>query len=136
MRFISTRIQGIMDYLMGTLLIAAPWLFDFANGGAETWVPVIVGILILLQQIMSDNEVGVFKSISMATHLRMDFIIGIFLAASPWIFDFDEYVWEPHVILGLMALAASLMTRTVPDYTHSRNTVNNPINNLNNNNRL
>jgi len=132
MRFISTRIHGIMDYLMGPLLIAAPWLFDFANGGAETWVPVIIGIMILLQQIMSDNEVGVFKSISMATHLRMDFIIGIFLAASPWIFDFDEYVWEPHVILGLMALAASLMTRSVPDYAHTRNTVNNPINNMNN----
>ncbi len=117
---------------MGILLIAAPWLFDFANGGAETWVPVIVGIVILLQQLMSDNEVGIFKSLSMATHLRMDFIIGIFLAASPWIFDFDEYVWAPHVIFGIMALAASLMTRTTPDYVHSRNTVNNPVNNLNN----
>ena len=91
-----------------------------------------MGILILLQQIMSDNEVGAFKSISMATHLRMDFIIGIFLAASPWIFDFDEYIWEPHVILGLMALAASLMTRTVPDYSHSNNPVKNTVNNINN----
>ena len=132
MRFISTRIHGIMDYLMGILLIAAPWLFDFANDGAETWVPVIVGIVILLQQLMSDNEVGVFKSLSMATHLRMDLIIGIFLAASPWIFDFDEYVWAPHVIFGLMAIAASFMTRTTPDYVHSRNTVNNPLNNTNN----
>ena len=136
MRFISTRVHGIMDYLMGPLLIAAPWLFDFDNGGAETWVPVIVGIVILLQALMTDFEVGVFKSISMATHLRMDFIIGIFLAASPWIFDFDEYIWEPHVIFGLMALAASLMTRTVPDYSHSRNTVNNTVHNHNMNNNV
>jgi hypothetical protein len=36
MRFIPTRIHGMMDYAMGLLLIAAPWLFGFARGGAET----------------------------------------------------------------------------------------------------
>ena len=44
MRFIPTRIHGMMDYAMGLLLIAAPWLFRFNRGGAETWVPVILGI--------------------------------------------------------------------------------------------
>ena len=119
MRFISTRVHAIIDYLMGALLIASPWIFDFDNGGAETWVPVVVGIVMLLQALMTDFELGVFKTISMATHLRMDFIIGIFLAASPWIF-------------GLGEVAASLMTRTVPDYAHSRNT-SNAINNITNN---
>jgi len=36
MRVIETKTHGYMDYLMGVLLIAAPWLFDFARGGAET----------------------------------------------------------------------------------------------------
>lgn len=132
MRFISTRVHGILDYLMGPLLIAAPWLFNFDNGGAETWVPVILGIIILLQALMTNFELGVFKTISMSTHLRMDFILGLFLAASPWLFNFDEYIWEPHVIFGLLAVAASLMTRTVPDTVHSRHTANNPINPLDN----
>ena len=132
MRFISTRVHGILDYLVGALLVISPWLFNFDNGGAETWVPVIVGIVLLIQALMTNFELGVFRTISMATHLRMDFIIGIFLAASPWIFDFDEYIWEPHVIFGLMSLAASLMTRTVPDHAHARHTVHNPVNNLDN----
>lgn len=132
MRFISTRVHGILDYLMGALLVISPWLFNFANGGAETWVPVIVGIVVLLQALMTNFELGVFKTLSMSTHLRMDFIIGLFLAASPWIFDFDEYIWEPHVIFGLMALAASMMTRTTPDQVHSRQTAHNPINHLDN----
>ncbi len=34
MRFIPTRIHGMMDYLMGVLLIVAPCLFGFADGGA------------------------------------------------------------------------------------------------------
>jgi hypothetical protein len=117
---------------MGALLILSPWLFNFDNGGAETWVPVIVGIMVLIQALMTNFELGVFKTVSMAIHLRMDFIIGLFLAASPWLFNFDEYIWEPHVIFGLMALAASLMTRTVPDHVHSRHTVKNPINHLDN----
>ncbi len=134
MRIIPTRIHGILDYLVGIILIASPWVFDFDNGGAETWVPVVVGIMVLLQTIMTDFEVGIIRKIPMASHLRMDFFIGLFLAASPWIFDFDEVVWEPHVIFGLFSILASIMTRTTPV------TVTNPdrsaiINDLNNNRR-
>lgn len=130
MRFISTKVHGILDYLMGALLIAAPWIFGFADGGAETWVPVILGIVMLLQALMTDFEMGVFKSIAMPTHLRMDFIAGIFLATSPWIFDFDEYVWAPHVIFGLMEVAASLMTRTVPTYASTTNPIRTAVNDI------
>ncbi|WP_026464065.1 SPW repeat protein [Adhaeribacter aquaticus] len=129
MRFISTRVHGVLDYLMGALLIASPWLLNFDNGGAETWVPVILGITMILQALMTNYELGAFKSMSMATHLRLDFFAGLFLAASPWIFGFSDYVWQPHLILGLMEVAASLTTRRVPDFVHSRNVVNNPLNN-------
>ncbi|MGV3587681.1 MAG: SPW repeat protein [Adhaeribacter sp.] len=138
MRFISTRVHGIMDYLMGILLIASPWIFNFDAGGAETWVPVIIGIVMLLQAIMTDYEMGMVKTISMRTHLTMDLLAGLFLAASPWIFGFSDTVWAPHVILGLMEVAASLMTRTVPTYAHSRNPVSNVVNDMtgHNHNRL
>ncbi len=138
MRFISTRVHGIMDYLMGLLLIASPWIFDFAAGGAETWVPVVIGIVMLLQAIMTDYEVGMIKTISMRTHLTMDLLAGLFLAASPWIFGFSDTVWAPHVIFGLMEVAASLMTRTSPTYAHSGNPVRSAVNDItgNHNNRL
>jgi hypothetical protein len=128
MRFISTRVHGILDYLVGALLVISPWLFNFDNGGAETWVPVIVGIVILIQALMTNYELGVFKTLSMRTHLTMDFIIGLFLAASPWIFNFNDYIWEPHVLFGVMSIVASHMTRTAPDQVHSRHTVSNPSN--------
>lgn len=41
MRFISTRVHGVVDYLMGLLLIVAPFLFGFATGGSAQWVPII-----------------------------------------------------------------------------------------------
>ena len=105
----------MLDYLMGVLLIAAPWLLDFDRGGAETWVPVALGVLLLLQSLMTDYELGAAKVISMPMHLTIDLISGLLLAASPWIFGFDDYVYLPHLILGIAEVGASLMTRKVPD---------------------
>jgi hypothetical protein len=125
MRFIPTRIHGILDYLVGIILIAAPWLLNFNLGGAETWVPVIVGIVVLLQAIMTNFELGLVKAIPMGTHLTMDFFIGLFLAISPWLFGFANFVWVPHVIFGVIAILASLTTHTIPAAYARRETVRN-----------
>jgi hypothetical protein len=31
MRFIPTKVHGVMDYIMDILLIASPWLFDLTG---------------------------------------------------------------------------------------------------------
>ena len=122
MRFISTRVHGILDYLMGVLLIASPWLLNFDHGGAETYVPVILGASAIVYSLFTDYEFGVFRSLSMRSHLTLDLISGLFLAASPWIFNFDETVYLPHLVLGLAEVGASLMTRAEPDTAHHGNT--------------
>ena len=121
MRFIPTKVHGYLDYLVGALLIAAPWLFDFARGGAETWVPVVLGAGAILYSLITDYELGASKTISMRTHLTLDLISGIVLSASPWIFGFADYVWGPHLILGLFEIGAALMTRREPDYSRHGN---------------
>jgi hypothetical protein len=118
MRFIPTRIHGMMDYLVGVLLIAAPWLFDFDRGGAETWVPVILGAGVILYSLFTDYELGAVRRLSMPTHLMLDFGGGLLLAVSPWLFGFSEYVSTPHLVVGLIEMATSLMTRRVPDTGH------------------
>jgi hypothetical protein len=122
MRFISTKAHGVLDYLVGLLLIAAPWLLGFAEGGAETWVPVVLGVSALVYSLLTDYELGVMKTLSMPMHLMLDLGSGIFLAASPWIFGFADRVYLPHLILGIMEIGASLMTDKVPykglDRTH------------------
>jgi hypothetical protein len=114
MRFIETRTHGYLDYIMGILLIAAPWLFDFAQGGAETWVPVILGAGMILYSLMTDYELGATHRISMRTHLMLDMIGGALLAVSPWLFGFADYVWEPHLILGILEIGAALFTKREP----------------------
>ena len=118
MRFIPTRVHGMMDYLVGVLLIAAPWLFDFDRGGAETWVPVLLGASAIVYSLFTDYELGMVRRLSMPTHLMLDLGSGILLAVSPWLFGFSDYVWEPHLIVGLIEIGTSLMTRRVPDTGH------------------
>jgi len=114
MRFIPTKIHGYLDYMMGVLLIAAPWLFDFAQGGAETWVPVILGAGAIIYSLMTNYELGATNAISMRTHLTLDLVSGILLAASPWLFGFADYVYAPHLVLGILEIGAALMTKREP----------------------
>jgi hypothetical protein len=115
MRVIPTKIHGVLDYVIGALLIVAPWLFDFADGGAEQWVPIILGAGVILYSLATNYELGVVKAIPMPTHLMLDIGGGIVLAASPWLFGFADEIWWPHVIVGLLEIGAGLMTQTRPE---------------------
>ena len=114
MRIISTRVHGMLDYLVGALLIAAPWLFDFNQGGAETWVPVVLGAGAILYSLCTEYELGVLALIPMGTHLMLDLGSGVLLAASPWLFGFEDAVRMPHLVIGTIEIVTALMTRRVP----------------------
>lgn len=116
MRLIPTKIHGVLDYLSGALLIASPWLFDFADHETARWIPIAVGIALLGLSLFTDYELGLVRRIPMSTHLTMDMLAGALLAASPWLFGFSDRVYMPHLILGLMEIGAGLLTQRTPDY--------------------
>ena len=109
---------------MGVLLIAAPWIFDFDRGGAETWVPVVLGLAMIGLALMTDYELGAFRHIPMRMHLTIDLFCGALLALSPWLFGFNNYVWAPHLVLGVLEIGAAAMTKLHPagERTHQRHT--------------
>lgn len=114
MQVIPTRIHGVLDYVIGALLILAPWLFGFAAGGAETWVPVILGAGVILYSLLTDYELGMVRTIRMPVHLALDAAGGILLALSPWLFGFAELVFVPHLVVGLLEIGTAAMTERVP----------------------
>lgn len=118
MRFISRKFHAVLDYMSGLLLIASPWLFNFADVESAKWVAIAVGILVIGQSFFTDYEGGGKKAISMSGHLTMDVIAGIFLAASPWLFNFDEQVYLPHLIIGIMEIAAGLFTERTSQHSN------------------
>ena len=126
MKPISTKVHGILDYLSGALLIASPWLFDFADHETARWVAIGVGIAVLGLSIFTDYEAGLVRKIPMSVHLTMDLLAGVLLAASPWLFGFSDRVYLPHLVLGIMEIGASLLTQRTPDYQKST-PVNRPV---------
>jgi hypothetical protein len=67
---------------------------------------------------MTDYELGLVKLIPMPIHLLLDGLGGALLAASPWLFNFDEVVWTPHVVIGLLEIGAAVLTQTHPAQAH------------------
>ncbi|HEX2079637.1 MAG TPA: SPW repeat protein [Longimicrobium sp.] len=117
---LPTRVHGMLDYLLGALLIASSWVFGFGEGGAETWVPVVLGAGVLLYSLFTDYELGVVKRLQMPAHLLLDVLGGLLLAVSPWLFGFDTHVWTPHVALGIVEVLTAAVTNTVPGYDRRR----------------
>jgi SPW repeat-containing protein len=115
MKMIPTLIHGILDYVCGLALLLLPNLFGFAGGGgAVVWIPRVIGIVVLLQSLATQYELGVIKLLPMKMHLQNDYVASVFLAASPWLFGFADQsmnVWVPHVVFGLAILGTSLMTK-------------------------
>lgn len=120
MKLLNTRLHGLLDYLLGGLLIIAPWMFAFASDHISTWIPVTLGAAVILYSVFTDYEYGFIPEISKRTHLIMDGIIGLFLAVSPWLFNFNEEVFMPHLVVGLVFVIISVSTSTMPAVARKR----------------
>ncbi|MDB5473981.1 MAG: hypothetical protein JWP99_1284 [Devosia sp.] len=111
---ISTRVHGIIDYVVGALLVVAPFLLGFADGTAAQWVPMILGLGALGYSALTNYELGLLRVIPVPVHLGLDVASGVLLAASPWLFGFADRVWLPHVVIGVGEIIIPLITQRHP----------------------
>jgi hypothetical protein len=118
--FLSSRVHGILDYIVGVLLLLAPDFLGFSQvGGAAVTIPRVIGVLILGQAVLTRYELGIFKVLPFGIHLGMDYLVGLFLAASPVLFGFADQpanVWLPHVLVGAFIFFSTLFTETEPRF--------------------
>ncbi|MDB6129323.1 MAG: hypothetical protein JWM04_430 [Verrucomicrobiales bacterium] len=111
MKPISTKTHGFLDYATSLVLVISPALFGFGRGHSETWVPVALGVGALIYSLATDYELGAVRILSMKNHLRLDFVNGLLLGLSPWLFGFAGAVFVPHVVMGAFEVLAALLTR-------------------------
>jgi hypothetical protein len=114
LRFIPTKVHGILDYLVSIVLIFLPTILGFSAHGNESWTMIIIGIVTILYSMFTRYELSFASLISMRGHLWLDFITGGFLAASPWLLNFAHRVYEPHLILGLAEIVVVLLSDSQP----------------------
>ncbi|MDF2762738.1 MAG: hypothetical protein K0S83_1472 [Thermomicrobiales bacterium] len=117
MRFIPTRVHGVLDYMTAGVLIAAPSLLNFRKDGMQRWLPIALGVGTIGYSLLTDYELGLFKVIPMPMHLALDAANGALLAASPWLFGFAEEVSAPHLGLGLFEIVVTASSQATPART-------------------
>lgn len=124
MKPIPTFVHGIFDYIGGAALLFAPEIFQFSEaGGAPVLVARVLGVVILLQSLVTKYELGALKIMPMQIHLMNDYLASAFLVASPWIFGFanaPSNVWLPHLAAGISVFTLTALTRTIPDQGQGR----------------
>jgi hypothetical protein len=122
MRFIPTRYHAPLDYIVGALLIAAPWIFQFSGQTGPTVVSIVLGAGLIAYSLITNYELGVWKIAPMAVHNLIDIVAGAFLAVSPWIFDFNAgaKVWAPFLVVGLAAVFLGLTTKQAGGYSYGK----------------
>jgi hypothetical protein len=109
-------VHGVIEYLAGALLIAAPFLFSFESDAA-TAVSIAVGVLVLIVAASTAMTTGLIKSIPVAAHVILDYLLAILLIAAPFVFGFDDdgSATAFFIILGVVHLLLTIATRFVSD---------------------
>lgn len=115
---ISSKIHAVLDYLVGILLIAAPWLLGFTDNSTATMVPVILGASTLLYSLFTNYEYSIARMLPYKIHLAIDLVAGIVLLGSPWLFGFSDRIYLPHVILGAFEIVVVMMSRKATSTVH------------------
>lgn len=115
MKFLPTKIHGILDYVVGIALIAAPTIFGFRDvGGPAVAIPTVIGIVLIAYSVFTDYEWGVVRKVPMGYHLMVDYLASAFLAVSPFVFGFANQglnVWLPHTVVGLTVIAVVMVSK-------------------------
>lgn len=116
MKLIPTKVHGLLDYTTGVLFLASPWLLNFADDHKARQVAVSTGLAVLGLSAFTDYEAGLMKKVPMKTHLTIDTLTGVLVAASPWLLGFAKRIAWPHLTFGILELGAGLLTHPKPAY--------------------
>jgi len=111
---IPAFVHGILEYLAAILFIAAPFIFSFEEDVA-TAVSVIVGVLVLVIAASTAWRTGLISSIPVQAHVMLDYVLAIFLIASPFILGFsdDGTAASFFIVVGVVHLLLTIATRFV-----------------------
>jgi SPW repeat-containing protein len=119
LRMIPTSVHGVLDYLTGSALLAAPELLRLKDVPSSAFAFRLAGGGAAAYSLLTDYELGARKIVPMPVHLMLDAASGALLAASPWVFGFAKNgtrYWLPQVLVGLFEILAAGTTKTQPSY--------------------
>lgn len=117
MRFIPTRVHGILDYLYGLTFLLLP-LFLEETARTQT-VLMAVGAMVIIVSLMTRYELGAFRRLPMRGHLLLDTITGLGLLAYAYFSMQDPDATRGTIaFFGAFAIVTALCTQTESSVEH------------------
>lgn len=110
MRFISTKVHGIMDYTVGAILSASPAFLPHEYNTTRKLL-VGAGLGATVYSMFTNYELGVIRKVPMKTHLTLDIMSGLLLVAAPFIFSVKKGEKAPLILTGLVEIGAGLFSK-------------------------
>jgi hypothetical protein len=117
LRVIPTQVHGVLDYVTGGTLLAAPELLGLKDVPSAALTLRLAGGGATVYSLLTDYELGLVRLLPMPAHLALDAASGALLASSPWLFGFAEKgarYWLPHALVGATEILAAATSKTGP----------------------
>jgi hypothetical protein len=110
---VSLSLHVLIEYGIGVLTIVSPFLFSFDATAAEI-LAVLIGLGILVLAVMTDAPTGIARSLPVASHVVLDYVLGLLLIVAPFVFGFsddDDTATGYFIVLGVAYVMLAVLTR-------------------------
>jgi predicted PurR-regulated permease PerM len=105
-------VHGVLDYLVGLVLLAGPFVLDF-DDDAATATSIAAGILLLVLAGASDLPTSFVRSIPRALHAILDYVLAIAIVVAPFVLNFtdDDTATAFFVAVAVVQIMQTIATR-------------------------
>lgn len=110
MRFISTKIHGAADYVVGLVVIGLPFFLELQGGSRLFFM--LIGTAAILYSLFTDYELGSIRVLRIRFHLLLDAVFGLAMLAAPLLFDLPSQASWSSSLIGALALLLVATTNT------------------------
>jgi VIT1/CCC1 family predicted Fe2+/Mn2+ transporter len=109
---VPVLVHGVLEYIVGVLFIAAPFLFGFESNSA-TAAAIVVGLLLLAFTATSALPTGLVSSITVGVHVTVDLVFAVLLVALPFVLGFRDEAAPTalFIVVGVLHLLVTIATR-------------------------
>jgi hypothetical protein len=110
---IPLAVHVLLEYGAGILTILAPFLLSFDDDAAKI-VAVLIGAGIIVLAVVSDAPTGLARTLPAASHVVIDYVLGLLLIVAPFVFGFsgdDTAATAYFLALGVAYVVLAVLTR-------------------------
>lgn len=111
-KFVPSKIHGVLDYLVDVVLVSVPLVMDFGKSSSfALYIPIAIGILNLLYSLCTEYHFGLLKVIPFKSHLALDFLVGIPLIITAVFVGINSLAGGFNLLMGVGIILAVLFSK-------------------------